>query len=129
MAKKRVLVIDDDAGVRTVVQGSLEDLAGWQVTTASTGYQGLLKANQEQFDVLILDIKMPGMNGLTVLKHLKENPKTRTLPVILLTAEIIFMEAESKNNIEIKGVITKPFNVNTLAQQIAKLVGWTLNEN
>ena len=81
--KKHVLLVDDEEGIRLLYKEEFED-EGYSVTTASNGGEALEKFNQEPPDLVILDINMPGMNGIEVLRRMKEiNPN---LPVILSSA-------------------------------------------
>lgn len=116
---KQILVIDDEDDIRKLTQTCLEIMGGWQVLTASSGSEGLAKAQLEQPDVILLDIMMPDMDGQATFQQLQANPATRNIPVILLTArgrsnnESLFAE------LGVKGVINKPFNPLKLADQVA----------
>lgn len=81
----RVLVIDDDADIRDMLSVVLSD-KGYTVITADRGALGLVKAQQEHPDLVILDISLPDIDGLEVCSQLKAYPKTRALPILLLTA-------------------------------------------
>lgn len=83
MEKKRILLVDDEEGIQLLYQEEFEE-EGFEVTTASNGEQALEKFSQDPPDLVILDINMPGMNGIEVLRRMKEiNPN---LPVILSSA-------------------------------------------
>jgi serine/threonine protein kinase len=82
--KGRVLVTDDDESVRGLIKAYLESL-GLEVETAKDGVEGLKKAEKGGFNLIILDIKMPLMNGRQVLRYLKSKPETRDMPVVMLT--------------------------------------------
>lgn len=81
----RVLVIDDDADIRDMLSMVLRD-KGHAVITADKGTIGLVKAQQEHPDLVILDLSLPDIDGLEVCSQLKAYPKTRALPILLLTA-------------------------------------------
>lgn len=81
----RVLVIDDDEDIRDMISMILHD-KGYTVITAENGASGLMKAQQEHPDVVILDLSLPDMDGLEVCSQLKAYPRTRALPILLLTA-------------------------------------------
>lgn len=81
----RVLVIDDDADIRDMLSVVLHD-KGYTVITADKGASGLIKAQQEHPDLVILDLSLPDMDGLEVCSQLKAYPRTRALPILLLTA-------------------------------------------
>ena len=118
---RRVLVVDDDELLREVAKASLELVAGWAVTVAASGVEAQEKARVEQPDAIMLDVMMPGQDGPTTFVELRNDPATRQIPVIYLTA---------KNNTEgwtgdgLAGVIAKPFDAMRLAAQVSELLGW-----
>ncbi len=81
---KTVLLIEDDLFIRDLYQRQL-DLAGYQTTASATALDALQKAGQQQFDIILLDIMLPDMNGIDVLKKLQENPATKAMPVVMLS--------------------------------------------
>lgn len=83
----RVLVIDDQKIPRVTVGNALTD-AGYQVSAAASGAEGLEQARDMCPDVIVLDIHMPGMDGFEVVERLKQDPRTAPIPVIFLTAEV-----------------------------------------
>ncbi|MBI5560530.1 MAG: response regulator [Deltaproteobacteria bacterium] len=80
---KRVLVVDDEEGIRLLYKEELEE-EGYDVELASSGEEALKKLEGDHIDLVLLDIKMPGMDGIEVLRKVKE--RWRKLPVILCTA-------------------------------------------
>jgi len=78
-------VIDDESQTRELVAAILES-EGYEVRGATGGVDGLTLADTEPPDVVLLDVKMPGMNGYEVCRVLRQGPKTRRIPVIMLTA-------------------------------------------
>lgn len=81
--KKKILLVDDEEGIQMLYREELED-DGYEVISAYTGEEGLQKFKEESPDLVILDIQMPGMNGIETLRQMKmDNPK---LPVILSSA-------------------------------------------
>ncbi|HIK18811.1 MAG TPA: response regulator [Leptolyngbyaceae cyanobacterium M33_DOE_097] len=121
---KRILVIDDEGGVRTIIQISLEAAAGWEVVTAASGTEGLLKAQQEKFDAILLDVMMPGLDGLATFEQLKTNKMSECTPMILLTAKTSQYEHQQFIERGIMGVITKPFKARLLVAQIRTILNW-----
>jgi CheY-like chemotaxis protein len=124
MPTKRVLVIDDEADIRAIIRGCLEDIAEWEVLTAASGEEGIQLAITEQLDGILMDVSMPGMNGLDVLQKLQEDSRTQTLPVVLLTAKVLSEEQEMFATLAIAGVIVKPFDPMTLVDQVTEVFGW-----
>jgi CheY-like chemotaxis protein len=108
------------------VQVGIEIEAGWQVEIASSGSEGINLAQSQQPDAILLDVMMPDMDGISTLSNLKANHKTRTIPVIFLTAKTQATEKDRLQSLGVVDVITKPFNSMTLASQIAKILHWKL---
>jgi CheY-like chemotaxis protein len=119
---RRILLIDDEERLREVVQTCLEIMGDWEVLTAGTAKEGLLKAETEEPDAILLDVMMPEMDGLALLRCLQQNPVTQSIPVILLTAKIQTEEQGEFAKLGITGVITKPFDALTLADRVAELL-------
>ena len=121
---KRILVIDDEEPIQEVICGCLEDLADWQVFTAASGIEGLQMAISEPLDGILLDISMPKLDGIEVLRLLKTNPRSRAIPVVLLTARVQPEDQARFAALPIAGVISKPFDPLTLVDQVAEVLGW-----
>jgi PleD family two-component response regulator len=114
---RSILLIDDDPLVRRIVIKTLT-AAGYQVTEASSGVEGLAFAKREPPDLILLDLMMPGMDGFEVCKQLRQNSPTANIPVLMLTA---LDQTEAK----VRGLqtgaddyITKPFNLDELQTRI-----------
>jgi CheY-like chemotaxis protein len=124
MTNKQLLIIDDNEDNRILVKLALEMNPGWSICTAKDGIEGITKAELERPDVILLDLLMPGLDGLTVYEVLKSNLFTCTIPIIFMTAftqEKMLCELEKTLA---AGVITKPFDVVDLDSQIAKICEW-----
>lgn len=120
MTTKRILIIDDEEDIREVTQVCLEITGEWEVLTASSGSEGLVKAAVEQPDAILLDVMMPDMDGLTTFQKLQANPATQNIPVILLTAQAQSAEQRKFTQLEVAAVITKPYDPLCLVEQVAK---------
>lgn len=121
---RRILIIDDEVGIRQIVQIALKAIAAWEVLMAASGQEGVAIAQSEQPDAILLDLMMPGMDGVTTLEHLKANPLTQAIPVILLTAKAQVLEQKQFAELSVAGIITKPFKAPDLATQIRSFLGW-----
>lgn len=124
MSRKRILLIDDEKSLSTVIQACLENLADWTVLKAESGKEGLLKAQTEKLNAILLDVMMPDLDGFTVLQELKKNPVTQSIPVMLITAKVEPTKHEQYAQLGIAGVINKPFDPLRLAEQVAGILGW-----
>ena len=120
MTTKRILIVDDEQDIREATQICLEVLGEWEVMTASSGKEGLIKAAAEQPDVILLDVMMPDMDGLTTLQKLQANPATQNIPVILLTAKAQPAEKRRFTELKVAAVITKPYDPFMLSDQLTQ---------
>lgn len=121
---KSVLVIDDEPDICEVIQVALAEFAGWQVTTAGSGKEGLEILDRLNFDLILLDVSMPEMDGISVFEQMRSHPTAKDIPVILLTAKVLASDQERFAKIGVVGVIGKPFNPINLSTKIAKLMQW-----
>lgn len=124
ISHKKILVVDDEAIIREVVQSCLEDLAHWEVVTASSGLEALIKVMREKPDAILLDMMMPGINGLSLLQHLRVNPITQTIPIFLLTASSEFVNPHKFCSLGVAGALAKPFDPYELIAEIKKAFNW-----
>ncbi|HEU4895451.1 MAG TPA: response regulator, partial [Acidimicrobiia bacterium] len=114
---ERVLVADDDPDILTVVKVNLE-LDGFELDTAVDGEDALQKATANPPDVIILDIMMPRMDGLTALHRLRSQAATASIPIILLTARGLPEDRVRGLELGADDYITKPFDITELAARI-----------
>ncbi|MEA5550369.1 response regulator [Anabaena cylindrica UHCC 0172] len=126
MTNKRILIVDNEQYIQEVAKICLETVAGWEVFTASSGKEGIVKAENYQPDAILLDVMMPDMDGLAAFENLQANPATKAIPVILLTAKIQIADRRRYAQLGIKSAIAKPFNPLELAGQVSAALGWTL---
>jgi CheY-like chemotaxis protein len=97
-------------------------MAGWEVFSAASGQQALVDAAREQPDVILLDVMMPGMDGPTTARRLREEPRTAGIPVILLTAKVQSSDGRPYSDLAVAGVISKPFDPISLADQVTRIL-------
>lgn len=124
MSTKQILIIDDEDDIREVAQVSLEMIGNWAVLTARSGQEGLAKAAAEQPDAILLDVMMPDMDGPTTFQQLRNTLAVCHIPVILMTAKVQASDQRRFASLGVKGVIAKPFDPLTLADQVAETLGW-----
>lgn len=120
----RVLIIDDEDDIREVAALSLEATASWIISTASSGREGIDTAARERPEAILMDVMMPQMDGPTTFKQLQANPATAGIPVILLTAKVQGVDQRRFAGLGVAGVMFKPFDPLTLADQISDVLGW-----
>jgi DNA-binding response OmpR family regulator len=121
---RRILLIDDEVDIHRITQVGLMMEAGWELLTAQSGEEGIDMAASEQPDAILLDVMMPGRDGVATLKLLQELSQTQTIPVIFMTAKAQSADRRQLYKLGAQGVITKPFDPMTLASQISGFLGW-----
>ena len=121
---KRILVIDDEQSIQTIITISLEKFGGWQVLTASSAAEGLQVARSESLDAILLDVSMPNVDGYECFRNLRSHPDTQSIPVIFLTAKVLPRDLRRFNELGVDGMIAKPFNPVTVWQEIKTILNW-----
>lgn len=106
---KRILVVDDERHIVRLIQVNLER-AGYEILTAFDGVEALEKVSQDNPDMLVLDVMMPRMDGFEVLRNLKADPRTESIPVIMLTAKAQDADIFRGWQTGVDAYLTKPFN-------------------
>ena len=117
----RVLVIDDEAPIRLLCRVNLE-ADGMEVLEASDGPTGLEKARNDEPDVILLDVMMPGLDGWQVAEELLDDRRTSSIPIVFLTARAEVRDRA--RGLDLGGIdyVTKPFNPIELAPQVRELI-------
>jgi CheY-like chemotaxis protein len=120
--KNRVLVVEDDEDNSGLVRFLLER-AGYAVLVGRDGHEGLELARQELPDLILMDLSLPGIDGWTAGRELKEDPKTSHIPLLALTAHTL--PGDRKRTLEsgFDGYISKPIDVESFARDITKALG------
>lgn len=117
--KERILVIEDEENIARVLQLELE-FEGYDVDTAHTGTDGLLKFREQEWDLILLDIMLPGLNGLDVLKRIRKTDEET--PVILLTAKDDVQDKVTGLDLGANDYVTKPFEIDELLARIRSAI-------
>ena len=122
MSARKVLVVDDDDDVREITSFALEVMGGWTVVDTDRGTKAPALARDQQPDLVLLDVMMPDLDGPGTFRKLQEDPRTRHIPVILLTAKVQVGEGRLWDDLAVLGVIAKPFDPMGLVEQIDRLL-------
>ncbi|MBL8064461.1 MAG: response regulator [Chthonomonadaceae bacterium] len=118
----KILVCDDERHIVRLIQVNLEK-QGWQVVTAYDGKEGLEKVRSEKPDLCVLDVMMPYMDGFEVLKAIRREPETDSLPVIMLTAKAQDKDVFEGYHYGADMYLTKPFNPAELVSFVKRIAG------
>ncbi len=119
--KNQMLLVEDNQGKVEVLSQELE-LLGYDVIVAMDGCEGVKKATLQIPDLIIMDIRMPKMDGLTVVSHIRKNPKTSTIPILAATAKALPSDRENCLAGGCDGYLAKPFTHRELGAAILKLL-------
>lgn len=119
----RILMVEDEADIQAVAKIALQAIGGFTVEMCSSGSQAITTALTFASDLILLDVMMPGIDGPTTLKALRELPQTADTPVIFMTAKVQPHEITHYKAMGALDVIAKPFNPMTLSATINSI--WT----
>jgi len=111
---KNILVVDDEKHMVRLMEYNLRK-QGYCVDTAYNGLEALAKVETNKPDLILLDIKMPVMNGIEVCVRLKQNPETKNIPVIIVS---VIADNEEITSLEVTSHITKPFDPEKLLNEV-----------
>lgn len=118
---KTIMVVDDSASLRQVVSTALQG-AGYQTIEAGDGKEALSKLNGEKINLIISDVNMPNMDGITFLKEVKKLPKYKFTPVIMLTTESQEARKAEGKAAGAKAWVVKPFKPQQMLSAVNKLI-------
>ncbi len=124
MDTKKILIVDDERDALFILEGELRG-RGYSVIAADNGNDALNLAKSEHPDLITLDLWMPEMDGAEVAEKLREDARTKDIPVIFLTCLFQKREGEEEGRVVAgKVLIAKPYSIDALSTQIEKLVSW-----
>jgi two-component system, chemotaxis family, chemotaxis protein CheY len=118
---KTILIVDDSASMRQVVGIALKD-AGYDLIEAGDGNEALKKLDGTKIHLIISDINMPNMDGISFVREVKQNPKYKFTPIIMLTTEVNQAKKDAAKEAGAKAWVTKPFQPKNLLDAVSKLI-------
>lgn len=118
-------MVDDEDLILEIAQMSLEMVGGWEVTMAHGGAEGIAAARSTLPDAIVMDVRMPGMDGPAACRALRADPATAAIPIVLLTAQVQESDQRAFAELPIVGVLGKPFDPMQLPGQLAAVLGWS----
>lgn len=117
-----ILTVDDSASIRLTTNVALSG-AGYSVTEAVNGAEGIQKATSGRYDLIVTDLNMPVMDGLTMIRELRQIPSQMGIPIIFLTTESDGSIKEQAKAAGATGWLTKPFDPEHLVKIVRKVLG------
>jgi len=123
MAKelKRILYVEDEPDIQAVAKIALESVGGFTLEICSSGFEAVEKASNFKPDLLLLDVMMPGMDGVSTLQELRKQPGLESTPAMFMTAKVRPSEVEQLRKEGAIDVIPKPFDPMTLSENLKSL--------
>ena len=117
--KTKALVVDDNQN-NLLLENDLLEVAGFEVFTAENGAGGIAVALKERPDIIIMDVRMPDMDGIAAAMVLRQEESTRDIPIVFVTASVLAEGREEIGSIPNTGFIGKPINTRTFVEEISK---------
>jgi two-component system cell cycle response regulator DivK len=121
MSKGKILVVEDNAMNRELVMDLL-DVHGYDVQIAATGQEALDKVKSDKFDLVLMDIQLPGLDGFSVLERIKKDPKIKDVFIVALTAYAMKGDKERVMNAGFDGYISKPIDIKEFPKKVAEFL-------
>jgi two-component system chemotaxis response regulator CheY len=117
----RILVVDDFSTMRRIIKNLLTDLGYTNISEADDGSTALVALNQGNFDFVVTDWNMPGTTGIELLRAIRADPRLKTLPVLMVTAEAKREQIIEAAQAGVNGYVIKPFTAQTLEEKLGKI--------
>ncbi|HHQ41882.1 MAG TPA: response regulator [Chromatiales bacterium] len=118
---KKALLVDDSTTLLMSIEGVLKK-AGWEVRTATGGREALATLASYKPDLIITDLNMPGMDGITLIREIRKLPQTRFVPILMLTTESLQAKRQEAKAAGATGWLVKPVQANALMDVVRRVV-------
>ncbi|MDH5378376.1 MAG: response regulator [Gammaproteobacteria bacterium] len=118
---KNILIVDDSMSLRQVVSIALTG-AGYNVIEAGDGNEALTKLNGDKIHLIVSDVNMPGMDGITFVSHVKQDANYKFTPIIMLTTESQQEMIQKGKELGVKAWLVKPFKPEQMLDAVSKLI-------
>jgi two-component system chemotaxis response regulator CheY len=119
----RVLVVEDSSAMRSFVRAALEEELGAEVLEAESGLHALRSLPREAFDLVIVDVNMPDLNGLELVSFMRKQEGHRETPILLISTEAAARDREKGIALGANGFLSKPFTPEALCERARELIG------
>jgi DNA-binding response OmpR family regulator len=117
----KVLIIEDENDIRQLIFFTLQ-FAGFQVVQGKNGEEAVALSKQENPDIILMDVRMPKMDGFTAARHIKADPATEQIPIVFLSAKGQDVEIEQGLNVGAEDYLLKPFDPPELIDRIKSIL-------
>ena len=121
MTSKRILIVEDNEKNLKLIR-DLMVYAGYETMEAVTGEEGVEKANRESPDLVLMDIQLPGLNGIEALLQLRSNPLTENIPVVAVTASAMTEDEQRIQSAGFDGYLRKPIDIDHVLATVKEIL-------
>lgn len=121
MAKK-ILIVEDSATMRSLIASTIEEMGGFELVEASNGFEALKALPSQHFDMIITDLNMPDINGLEIIKFVKEHPTYKSIPLVVVTTQVGEEDRKKGLALGASDYVTKPFEPDDLKKVVRRLL-------
>jgi two-component system, chemotaxis family, chemotaxis protein CheY len=118
----RVLVVEDSSAMRAFVRAVLEDWREGEVVEAASGFEALRVLPRETFDIAIVDVNMPDINGLELVSFMRKSAAHASTPVLMISTEAAHADRERGLALGANGYLSKPFTAEALREKVSELL-------
>jgi len=119
MAKK-ILIVEDSASMRSLIASTIEEMSGFELVEASNGFEALKALPSQHFDMIITDLNMPDINGLEIIKFVKEHPAYKSIPLVIVTTQVGEEDRKKGLALGASDYVTKPFEPDDLKKVVRR---------
>ena len=123
MSQTKVLIVDDSPTMRGLLRFAIQRLPDSAITEAKDGIEGARILEKETFDVILLDVNMPGMNGLQLLERIRNDDRFKKTRVIMITTEGSEMSQQEAKSLGADGYLPKPIRAQELIEAVKSFMG------
>ena len=118
---RKIMYVEDEPDIQMIAKLALESLGGYEVVLCDSGKEALKNVETVAPDLILMDVMMPELDGIETFQQLRENPATRLIPIIFMTARIQEHEIRRYKELGVVSLIFKPFDPLTLSDQIRSI--------
>jgi two-component system chemotaxis response regulator CheY len=119
---KTILIVEDSATTRALIRAVIDELGEFETVEASSGFEALKILPQQEYDLIITDINMPDINGLELINFVRNNPRYKQIPIIIVSTERSEEDKKRGMALGATAYVTKPFKSSELQEIIQKTI-------
>jgi len=120
---KTILIVEDSATTRALIRAVIEDISDFETVEAGSGFEALKMLPLQEYSLVITDINMPDINGLELINFIRNNPRYKQLPIIIVSTEKSEEDKKRGMALGATAYVTKPFRSSELQEIIKKTIG------